>query len=271
MTLLSRRTAIVRLLGAAAATSLGLHGLAPSGGASALAQEAPPVVEGSEAPIAPVAAPQGENGHYFYSLRGPGADGPLSTGRTRSKYGGEIGTSTFEDETFVMQHNYPGEGLFSQDWMGSRIGTFSIKDGALMVEALGEQNDTGCFALEMRHQAYRDRKYIRSYWLSVDPPTGTVALGADGEWSQLENLAKAVGFGTVRPLGEWNAFLFMARGTHFEGWVNGAKAVEAEDNQFGSGRISLIGMRMNRAPFRVRFRNLNVWDNVLPDPTTVWG
>ena len=46
-----------------------------------------------------------------------------------------------------------------------------------MVEACGELNDLGCFGLEMRRQAYPDRRYIRADWLTVDPPTGTVAIG----------------------------------------------------------------------------------------------
>jgi hypothetical protein len=250
MSLLTRRTAIARLLGVTAATQVGLaHRLS---GATAWAQE--------EA-----------SGYHFFSLGGPGEEGPLPVGSTRSKYDGEIGFSAFEGESYVMQLNYPGEGLSRQDWLGRRIGDFSIKDGALMVDALGELDETGCFALEMRHQAYKDRRYIRSNWLSIDPPTRTVEIATDGIWNEMESVARATDVEAVRPAGEWNTFLFLARGEHFEGWVNGVKAVEGQDHRFGSGRVSLITMRMDRAPYRVRFRNLRVWEGTPPDPTTVWG
>jgi hypothetical protein len=271
----TRRTALIRLLGAAAAP-LGLHGLAQLGRASIFAQEAPPAIEPSEPLVEPVPTTEpappasfGGPGHHFYSLQGPGEDGPLRTGRTSDKWGQEIGFSTFEGGTFVMQLNYP-PGL-RQDWIGSRIGTFSIKDGAVMVDALGELNSIGCFAIEMRHQAYRQRKYIRANWLSIDPPTGMVAIGTDGTMATMENVARAVGVSAVRPQGEWNTVLFTAQGQHFEGWVNGEKAVEGDDYHFGAGQISLITMRMDKGSFRARFRNLHVWDGALPDPTSVWG
>jgi hypothetical protein len=254
MSLLTRRTALARIGGALVAAPLGTRLL----GGPALAQEERPAGPGSDR-------------FHSFSLAGPGPDGPLPVGRTMSHYGGEIGHSKFEDESYVMHLSYPGQGLRRQDWLGRRIGQFSIKDGALMVDAVGELNETGCFALEMRHQAYKDRRYIRSNWLSIDPPTGMVTIGADGIWSEMENVAKADGVSAVRPQGEWNTFLFIARGSHLEGWVNGVKAIEGENDQFGSGRVSLIVMRMDEAPYRVRFRNLRVWDGVLPDPTTVWG
>ena len=268
MSRLSRRSAIVRLL-AAAAAPLGLQALAQLDPARAFAQEAPPVAGSGEAAEPPAAPRPLEDGHYFYSLQGP-EDGPLSTGPTRNSYGTEIGYATFDSGTFLIHHNYDRH-LLSAEWIASRIGAFSIKDGAILVEALGELNDQGCFALELRHQAYKDRRYIRANWLSLDPPTGTVAIGTDGIWGEMDNVARAVGVEAVRPPGEWNTFLFTAQGSHFEGWVNGVKAVEGEDDHFGAGRISLITMRMNKAPYQVRFRNLHIWDGAPPDPTTLWS
>jgi hypothetical protein len=158
----------------------------------------------------------------------------------------------------------------TQDWIRSRIGNFSIGDGALMVDALGELNSIGCFALEMRRQADNDRKHIRANWLSIDPPTGMVAIGTDGLRGQMDLVAMATSVAAIRPQGEWNRILFLAQGQHFEGWVNGEKAIEGDDDHFGSGQVSLIAMRMNKAAFQVRFRNLHVWATP-PDPTTVWG
>ena len=74
----------------------------------------------------------------------------------------------------------------------------------------------------------------------------------------------------VRPPGEWNTFLFIASGDYLEGWVNGEKAIGGIDGRWGSGNISLVAMRIDRLPFRARFRNLRVWDGSLPDPATVW-
>ena len=276
MTRLSRRTALLRLLGAAVAAPLGLHGLAQVGRAT-YAQAAPPLVEpteptateAAEIEAAPLASGLVEPGHYFYTLAGPGPDGPLPVGSTENAYGTEIGYSAFEDSTYVVQHHYDPH-LNRQEWLGRRIGDFSIADGALMVDALADQSPEGCWALEMRHQAYKDHRYIRATWLQVDPPTGLVAIGTDGLWGEMDNVARNI-VPDVRPMGEWNRVLFIASGTHFEGWVNGVKAVEGDDDSFGRGRISLIAMRMSRQPFQTRFRDLHVWDGVLPDPSTVWG
>lgn len=268
MSRVTRRAAIVRFLGAAAAIPLGMHELArvgwlPAHAREEMEEEGEPeeLFEPSEATLEP--------GHHFFSLRSRGAEGPLDVSKSKNKYG-EIGFSAFEDDAFVMHMPFPAPGG-TREWMGRRIGTFSIKDGALMVDAVGELNEIGCFALEMRHQAYRDHKYIRSNWMAVDPPTGTVEIKTDGEWDDMVVVARATGVGAVRPQGEWNRLLFTAQGRHFEGWVNGEKIVEGEDYRFGSGRVSLITMRMDKASYRVRFRNLHVWEGVLPDPTSVWG
>ena len=37
-----------------------------------------------------------------------------------------------------------------------------------------------------------------------------------------------------------------------------------------SGTISLVAMRIDREAFRVRFKDLRVWKDHWPDPTTVW-
>ena len=46
--------------------------------------------------------------------------------------------------------------------------------------------------------------------------------------------------------------------------------VEATDGRWGSGQISLVALRRDRPEVRVRFRNLRVWEDHLPDPTAVW-
>ena len=268
VTRLTRRTAIARILAAAAAAPLGLHALAQSANSMVFAQAAPASVSPG-GPAEDADSPPGRQpGYHFFSLAGPGDDGPLTTGTVFNKWKDDLGFATFDDGTFLMHVNYPAE---SKQWIGSRIGTFSIKDGALMVEARGELNDSGCFGLEMRRQAYSDRRYMRANWLTVDPPSGTLAIGTDGMYGRMVNVATSTGVDAVRPQGEWNTVLFIARGKHFEGWVNGVKAVEGEDYHYESGRIGLITMRMNREPFQVRFRNLQVWDGILPDPTAVWG
>src|SRR5947207_1402281 len=119
---LTRRSALIRLFGAAAAAPFGLQALV-QGTSPANAQQAPGVSDSDEPP------PTGNQpGCYFYSLSGPD-DGPLSTGKTRSDSGNEIGHATFADGTFVLELPYP-QGR-SQEWIGSRDGTFSIGDGAL--------------------------------------------------------------------------------------------------------------------------------------------
>jgi hypothetical protein len=162
--------------------------------------------------------------------------------------------------------------LGRQEWISRRIGRFSFRDGAVMVEARGELSPTGCFAIEMRHQAYKDRRYIRSNWLCLDPHDGHVHIQTDGIWNEMEIVADHhhEGYTPVRPPGEWNTFLFLASGDHLEGWVNGERAIAGVDGRWGSGNISLVAMRVDRMPFLARFRNLRVWDGVLPDPATVW-
>ena len=259
----TRREAIGRILGATAVAPFGLRALVGNAG-PVFAQEAPAVVEGAE-PAAPVLEP----GHFFYSLTDP-ANGPLGTGVTRNKWKVEMGYAGFENGVFVIHHHW-GRGLTSREWISSRIGEFSIMDGALMVEARGDLNSIGCFALEMRHQAYKDHKYVRSNWLMIDPPSGKVELQTDGYWDDMTLVAGAQMPDVVRPLHEWNRLLFIAQGFHFQGWVNGVKVTEGDNTRFGRGRIALVAARMNEAPFRTEFRNLHVWDGVVPDPAAVWG
>jgi hypothetical protein len=77
--------------------------------------------------------------------------------------------------------------------------------------------------------------------------------------------------GALRDGGQWNTLLFVAQGDHLEGWVNGLKVVEAEDGRWGRGQISLVALRRDKAGVRVRFRNLRIWEDVPPDPLSVWG
>jgi hypothetical protein len=141
-----------------------------------------------------------------------------------------------------------------------------------MVEARGEWSPTGCFAIEMRHQSYKDHRYIRSNWLCLDPHDGHVHIQTDGIWNEMQIVADHHhdGYTPVQPPGTWNTFLLLASGDYLEGWVNGERAIAGTDDRWGSGNISLVAMRIDRAPFRARFRNLRVWDGQLPDPATVW-
>jgi hypothetical protein len=268
MAIISRRTAISRILGAAVIAPLGLRTLtAPIEAAAQEAgqpQEAPGILpESPGGPLSP------EPGYFFWTLA-DAADAPVKPGRTKNDYGREIGYQAFEDGVFIHHHHYNG-GLRGEDWMSSRIGEFSILDGALMIEGRGLLNEIGCFALEMRHQAYKDRRYIRSNWLAIDPPTSMMMLQTDGIWTDMVPINAAAVPELMQPLWEWNRFLFLAQGFHFEGWLNGQKVVEGENDRFGRGRISLVTMRMNKAAFRTEFRNLHVWDGIVPDPMAVWG
>ena len=207
---------------------------------------------------------------YAYSLASK-ADGPLAESVSYSKEKAELGWSRFEDGMYTMHLNGYRPGLRRSEWMNRRIGRFSFRNGAVLVEAKGELSPTGCFAIEMRHQAYKDHRYIRSNWLCMDPYDGHCHIQTDGIWNEMEIVADHHGETTpLRPPGEWNSFLFMADGSHLEGWVNGEKAVAGKDGRWGSGNISLIAMRIDRQEFRVRFRNLRVWEGHWPDPSTVW-
>ena len=123
---------------------------------------------------------------------------------------------------------HPGDKeLGRSEWISRRIGKFSFRDGAVMVEARGELSPTGCFAIEMRHQAYKDRRYIRSNWLCLDPHDGHIHIQTDGIWNEMQIVADHQHDGStpVRPPGEWNTFLFLASGDHLKGWVNGERAI----------------------------------------------
>jgi hypothetical protein len=210
-------------------------------------------------------------GEYRFSLAA-GSDGPLGEGRTQNKYKAEVGYARYEGDSFVLGLHPGDKELGRQEWISRRIGRFSFRDGAVMVEAQGELSPTGCFAIEMRHQAYKDRRYIRSNWLCLDPHDGHIHIQTDGMWNEMEIVAdhQHDGYTPVRPPGEWNTFLFLASGDHLEGWVNGERAIAGVDGRWGSGNISLVAMRIDRLPFRARFRNLRVWEGQLPDPATVW-
>jgi hypothetical protein len=201
--------------------------------------------------------------------------GPLPVGGTKSDYGAEIGSSTFADESYVIHINPFKDGLAGRDeWLSRRIGDFSFRDGAVMVDVLDELNPTGkaAYAIEMRRQAYKQRRYIRSNWLWVQPSERHVHIQSDGNWNRMEKLAEDPGTsGAVRDGGQWNTLLFIAQGDHLEGWVNGLKVVEAQDGRWGSGQISLVALRRDREEVRVRFRNLRIWTDVPPDPVTIWG
>jgi hypothetical protein len=201
-----------------------------------------------------------------------GSGGPLGEGVTKNKWNAEIGYARYEDDSYVLHLNPGDKELGRQEWIGRRIGTFSFRDGAVMVEARGELSPTGCFAIEMRHQAYKDRRYIRSNWLCLDPHDGHIHIQTDGIWNEMEMVAQHdhTSHTPVLPPGEWNTYIFLASGDYLEGWVNGEKAIGGNDGRWGAGQISLIAMRIDRLPFRARFRNLRVWDGVLPDPATVW-
>src|SRR5438874_12200223 len=129
MTRPSRRTAIARICAAVAAAPLGLHALTQSDNSTAFAQAAPASGSSDEPAEGADSAPTRQPGHYFFSLAGPGDDGPLTTGTVFNKWKDDLGFTTFDGGTFLMHVNYPAE---SKEWIGSRIGTFSIKDGALM-------------------------------------------------------------------------------------------------------------------------------------------
>ncbi len=238
---------------------------------SALAQEAEDGEEVSEStPFEAAGASLNGGGQVFTLAAGSG--GPLSEGVTRNKYKQEIGYARYEDDSFVLHLNPGDKELGRQEWISRRVGKFSFRDGAVMVEARGELSPTGCFAIEMRHQAYKDRRYIRSNWLCLDPHDGHIHIQTDGIWNEMEIVAdhQHDGQTPVRPPGEWNTFLFVASGDYLEGWVNGERAIAGYDGRWGSGNVSLVAMRIDRMPFRARFRNLRVWDGQFPDPATVW-
>ena len=263
-TTLPRRT----FLRVALSTLVGVP-LALAGSATARADEGDDD-DPEEAPPTAV-APDGQvgTGGSAYSLQ---AHGPLSQGVTRNKYKREVGFATYEGDSFLMHLNGAEAGLGRSEWISRRIGQFSFRDGAVMVEARGELSPTGCFAIEMRHQAYKDRRYIRSNWLCLDPHDGHIHIQTDGIWNEMQIVAdhQHGGYTPVRPPGEWNTFLFLANGDYLEGWVNGERAIAGRDGRWGSGNISLVAMRIDRNPFRARFRNLRVWDGSLPDPASVW-
>jgi hypothetical protein len=202
-------------------------------------------------------------------------EGPLPVGGTRSDEGAEIGNSTFDGDSYVININPFKDGLAGrEEWLSRRIGDFSFRDGAVMVDALDEVNPTGkaAYAIEMRRQAYKQRRYLRSNWLWVQPSDRHVHLQSDGVWNKMDKIAEDPGTsGAVRDGGEWNSLLFIAQGDHLEGWVNGLKVVEARDDRWGRGQISLVALRRDKAGVRVRFRNLRIWPEVPPDPVAVWG
>ena len=210
------------------------------------------------------------SGTHVFSL-GAGSDRPLGEGVTQNKYKAEVGYARYEGDGFVLHLN-GGKDLLSNEWISRRIGRFSFRDGAVMVEARGELSDTGCMAIEMRQQAYKDHRYIRSNWLCLDPHDGHVHIQSDGMFNEMQIVAQHQhdGYTPVRPPGEWNTLLFLASGDYLEGWVNGERAIAGQDGRWGSGNISLVAQRVDRAPFQARFRNLQIWDGVLPDPTTLW-
>jgi len=262
---LSRRTFLTSALATAVAVPAALGGLAGVARAQG-GEDDNPVFE----PVGSGAAPSGPGAHAF-SLA-TGSDSPLGEGVTKNKYKVEIGYARHEGDSYVINLHPGDKELGRQEWISRRVGRFSFRDGAVMVEAKGELSPTGCFAIEMRHQAYRDRRYIRSNWLCLDPHDGHIHIQTDGIWNDMEIVADHHhdGYTPVRPPGEWNTFLFLASGDYLEGWVNGERAVAGIDGRWGSGQISLVAMRIDRLPFRARFRNLRVWDGTLPDPATVW-
>ena len=230
--------------------------------------------DGDDDPVSEPAAsslpPSGPGAHTFSLAAGSG--GPLGEGVTKNKWKAEIGYARYEGDSYVINLHPGDKELARQEWISRRIGQFSFRDGAVMVEARGELSPTGCFAIEMRHQAYKDRRYIRSNWLCLDPHDGHIHIQTDGVFNDMEMVADHHhdGYTPVRPPGEWNTFLFLASGDNLEGWVNGERAIAGGDGRWGSGQISLVAMRIDRLPFRARFRNLRVWDGQVPDPATLW-
>lgn len=263
----TRRRLLQGLSATLALGSLGMQAaLRP---AAAHADEGADDVEETTA-AAPVASGQLAPNVYAYSLSSK-ADGPLTESVSYSKEKAELGWSRFEDGMYTMHLNGWRPGLRTSEWMNRRIGRFSFRNGAVLVEAQGELSPTGCFAIEMRHQAYKDHRYICSNWLCMDPYDGHCHIQTDGIWNEMQIVADHHGDTTpLRPPGEWNSFLFMAEGSHLEGWVNGEKAVAGKDGRWGSGNISLIAMRIDKQAFRVRFKNLRIWEGHWPDPATVW-
>ena len=257
------------LRGLSATLALGSLGLpAAVRPTSAHAEEADDV-EDVAAP-APIGGGQLAPNVYAYSLASK-ADGPLAESVSYGQQKAELGWSRFEDGMYTMHLNAQRPGLRESAWMNWRIGRFSFRNGAVMVDAKGELSPTGCFAIEMRHQAYKDHRYIRSNWLCMDPYDGHCHIQTDGIWNEMEIVADHHGETTpLRPPGEWNSFLFMASGDYLEGWVNGEKAVAGKDGRWGRGNISLIAMRIDKQAFRVRFKNLRIWEGHWPDPATVW-
>jgi hypothetical protein len=264
---LSRRA----FLAGALATAIAV----PSGLGSSLRVAAAQVADDQEE-VSVVESPGsvvGQSGPGFYTFSlAAGSGGPLGEGVTNNKYKHEIGYARYEGDSFVLGLHPGDKELARQEWISRRIGKFSFRDGAVMVEARGELSPTGCFAIEMRHQAYKDRRYIRSNWLCLDPHDGHIHIQTDGFWNEMQIVAdhQHDGYTPVRPPGEWNTFLFVASGDYLEGWVNGEKAIAGIDGRWGTGNISLVAMRIDRMPFRARFRNLRVWDRHPPDPATVW-
>ena len=160
-----------------------------------------------------------------------------------------------------------------EEWLSRRIGDFSFRDGAVMVDVLDELNPTGkaAYAIEMRRQAYKQRRYIRSNWLWVQPSERHVHIQSDGNWNRMEKLAEDPGTsGAVRDGGSGIRCSYRSRRSS-RGPGKRSESGRGAGRSLGLWPDSLVALRRDLEEVRVQFGNLRIWRDVPPDPVVIWG
>lgn len=107
---------------------------------------------------------------------------------------------------------------------------------------------------------------VHGYQIEVDPSSRGWSGGLYDESRRgwLQDLSKNEKGQKAFRAGKWNKYRIVAKGDHFEAWVNGIKTTDHHDNMTAWGMIGLQVHQADAAGMEVRWKNLRIKDLGMP-------
>lgn len=107
---------------------------------------------------------------------------------------------------------------------------------------------------------------VHGYQIEVDPSDRAWSGGLYDEARRgwLQDLSKNPKGQKAFKNGQWNKYRIVAKGDHFESWVNGVKTADHHDGMTRYGFIALQVHQAEKAGLEVRWRNVKIKDLGIP-------
>lgn len=107
---------------------------------------------------------------------------------------------------------------------------------------------------------------VHGYQVEVDPSSRAWSGGLydEGRRGWLRDLSLNTEGRKAFQNGRWNKYRIVAKGDHFQTWVNGVPTVDTHDSLTRFGFIGLQVHQADQDGLEVRFRNIRIKDNGLP-------